>query len=93
MTRTMRSIDEAGPQEWDAVNRPEHYNKGGIEAIDYIRQQLGDKFVAYCEGSVLKYIHRYKYKKKPVEDLRKARFYLDKLIDEEIEQEGQRGDR
>ena len=93
MTRTMRSIDEAGPQEWDAVNRPEHYNKGGIEAIDYIRQQLGDKFVAYSEGSVLKYIHRYKYKKKPVEDLRKARFYLDKLIDEEIEQEVQRGDR
>jgi hypothetical protein len=42
---------------------------------------------------VLKYIHRYKYKKKPVEDLRKARFYLDKLIDEEIEQEVQRGDR
>ena len=91
MTRTMRSIDEAGPQEWDAVNRPEHYNKGGIEAIDYIRQQLGDKFVAYCEGSVLKYIHRYKYKKKPVEDLRKARYYLEKLIECELEKEVQRG--
>ena len=34
----MKSIDEASPQEWDAVNRPEHYNQGGMEAIDYIEQ-------------------------------------------------------
>jgi|TARA_S200002703_G_scaffold108568_1_gene94338 hypothetical protein len=88
------SIDNATPKEWDevakpekkwikvdVVDKPEHYNKGGIEAIDYIKQQLGDDFSAYCEGNVHKYIHRYKYKN-GVEDLRKARVYLEWLIKE-----------
>jgi hypothetical protein len=88
------SIDNATPAEWDevtkpekkwikidVVDKPEHYNKGGVEAIDYIKQQLGDEFRAYCEGNVHKYIHRYKYKN-GVEDLRKARVYLEWLIKE-----------
>ena len=91
------SIDNATPKEWDevakpekkwikvdVVDKPEHYNKGGIEAIDYIKQQLGDDFSAYCEGNVHKYIHRYKYKN-GVEDLRKARVYLEWLIKSMIE--------
>jgi len=91
------SIDNATPKEWDAlpsgqkkwikvdvVDKPEHYNKGGIEAIDYIKQQLGDGFADYCAGNVHKYIHRYKYKN-GVEDLRKARVYLEWLIKSMIE--------
>ena len=91
------SINDATPSEWDAlpagqkkwvkvdvIDKPEHYNKGGIEAIDYIKQQLGDDFSAYCEGNVHKYIHRYKYKN-GVEDLRKARVYLEWLIQSMIE--------
>ena len=38
------------PEEWDTVNRPKHYNATGIECIDYIQQQLGDEFGAYCLG-------------------------------------------
>jgi anti-sigma factor ChrR (cupin superfamily) len=38
------------PEEWDTVNRPKHYNVTGIECIDYIQQQLGDEFGAYCLG-------------------------------------------
>lgn len=91
------SINDATPSEWDAlpagqkkwvkvdvIDKPEHYNKGGVEAIDYIKQQLGDDFSAYCEGNVHKYIHRYKYKN-GVEDLRKARVYLEWLIKSMVE--------
>jgi len=51
------------PEEWnDVVNKPPHYNQGGMEAIDYIKQQLGEGIVDYCEGNVLKYLHRWRYK-------------------------------
>ena len=79
------SIDHAKPDQWDQVNKPAHYNNGGengIEAIDYITQQLGDHIKAYLEGNVLKYIHRHKYKGNPKQDLEKARWYLDRLIHE-----------
>ena len=77
-----QGIDHASPGEWDAVNKPPHYNNGGIEAIDYIGQQLGDHVTAYLEGNVLKYLHRHKYKGNPQQDLEKARWYLDRLIEE-----------
>ena len=64
----------------DTVNHPPHYNKGGLEAIDYIEQQLEDGFADYLEGNVLKYIHRWRYKN-GIEDLRKAEWYLKKLIE------------
>tara|TARA_A100001015_G_scaffold261371_1_gene306848 strand:+ start:444 stop:746 length:303 start_codon:yes stop_codon:yes gene_type:complete len=65
----------------DPVTKPDHYNKGGIEAIDYIKQQLGPAFQFYCAGNVMKYMHRYRYKN-GVEDVKKARVYLDWLIKE-----------
>ena len=81
------SIDNATPSEWDAVSKPKHYNQGSIEAIDYIKQQLGSTASSYYEGSVLKYLHRYKYKN-GLEDLKKARWYLDKLIEEVFKYNG-----
>ena len=39
-------------------------------------------FMGYLEGNCKKYLHRYRYKQKPLEDLRKARWYLDKLVKE-----------
>ena len=64
----------------DNVNSPPHYNNGGIECIDYIDQQLGENDIYYLEGTIMKYLHRWKYKNKPKEDLEKARWYLDRLI-------------
>ena len=64
----------------DLVNSPPHYNNGGIECIDYIDQQLGENDIYYLEGTIMKYLHRWKYKNKPKEDLEKARWYLDRLI-------------
>ena len=73
-------LDKQMFPEEDPVDHPPHYNKGGMEAIDYIEQQLEDGFSDYLEGNVLKYIHRWRYKN-GIEDLRKAQWYLNKLIE------------
>jgi hypothetical protein len=68
----------------DMVNHPPHYNhnEGGLECIDYIKQQLGASFPSYLEGSIIKYIHRHKYKhQNNIQDLEKAQWYLNKLIE------------
>jgi hypothetical protein len=59
----------------DPINSPAHYTQG-IEAIDYI---LSWK-MNYLEGNIIKYITRYKFKN-GIEDLKKARWYIDRLID------------
>ena len=74
-----------GEFDWDAVNKPQHYRVGEVEAIDYIAQQLGVGVKDYLLGNLHKYIHRHRFKGQPVSDLRKARWYLDKLIMEEVQ--------
>jgi hypothetical protein len=64
----------------DMVNHPEHYNKAGIETIDALEAMLGDGFEAYLQGNIMKYLWRYKYKN-GLEDLKKAEWYLHKLIE------------
>lgn len=66
--------------DFDPVVRPEHY-MGKIEVIDYIDDRLSqEQFEGYLVGNVLKYISRYE-KKNGTEDLCKAQWYLDKLIE------------
>lgn len=60
----------------DKINHPPHYNKG-IETTDYICSWD----MNFCEGNVVKYVTRYKYKD-GLDDLRKAMWYLEKLIKE-----------
>ena len=93
------SIDDATPDEWDAikprevpyapdpVNKPQHYRVGEVECIDYIQQQLGTGVRDYLRGQIYKYMHRHQYKGAEVEDLRKARWYIDKLIYELVQGE------
>jgi hypothetical protein len=64
----------------DMVNSPAHYNDFGIECIDAIEAATGSEFKAYLQGNILKYLWRYKYKGKPLEDLQKAEWYLSRLI-------------
>jgi len=65
----------------DPVNYPSHYNNGKVEAIGAIEASMGEKeFRGYLKGAILKYIWRYTYKVRALEDLQKARWYLDKLI-------------
>jgi hypothetical protein len=92
------SIDSASPDQWDAmrklnslsirkdadpVTRPDHYNKGAIEAIEAIKASMPEnEFRGYLKGNALKYLWRYDYKGKPIEDLRKCKWYIDRLIEE-----------
>ena len=69
----------------DPVSAPPHYRVGEVEAIDYIHQQLGTGVKDYLLGNVHKYLHRHRFKGQAVEDLRKARWYLEKLIFEEVQ--------
>jgi len=70
----------------DPVNRPSHYNQSGIECIDAIEAALGDGFINYLQGNVMKYLWRWQYKN-GLEDLRKAQWYLTKLIEIEEKKE------
>ena len=65
------------------VNHPPHYNTSNIETIDIIESVTGDGFETYLQGNILKYICRYKYKN-GVEDLEKARWYLNRLIETKV---------
>jgi len=64
----------------DLVNNPPHYNRSGIECLDAIAAATNEGYEYYLQGNILKYLWRYRYKSKPLEDLQKARFYLDLLI-------------
>jgi len=72
-------VDSVRP---DMVNSPPHYNASGIECIQAIAAATDDGFQYYLQGNILKYLWRYRYKDKPLEDLEKAKWYLDKLIEE-----------
>ena len=67
----------------DPVSHPEHYRVGEVEAIDYIAQQLGTGVKDYLLGNVHKYLHRHRFKGQALEDLRKAEWYLQRLLMEE----------
>jgi hypothetical protein len=63
----------------DVVNKPPHY-QGEVEAIDSIKAAMSyEGFKGYCQGNALKYIIRFD-RKNGVEDLRKAEWYINKLI-------------
>ena len=68
-------------QKEDMVNNPPHYNKSGIETIDAIKAMTDTGYEYYLQGNIMKYLWRYRYKN-GVEDLKKAQWYLNELIDE-----------
>lgn len=67
------------------INHPEHYTQGKIECIDYIQ----DKNLNFCLGNVVKYVTRAGLKdgNSRLQDLQKARQYLDFEIAEELKKE------
>lgn len=70
------------------VNHPNHYNKGGVECIDAIKASMSEEaYKGFLKGNVIKYVFRYEDKEKPVEDLQKANWYLQKLTNEVFEKE------
>lgn len=71
------------PKNEDVINRPSHYTRGKIEVIDFIEDQQ----LPYHLGNVIKYIARAGYKGDKLEDLKKARWYLDRYINEVMQHE------
>lgn len=77
----VNSYKEKINTDFDNVDKPEHYNNGSVECIDSIQAMLtSDEFIGYLRGNSHKYRWRFRYKNKPIEDLRKARWYEDRLI-------------
>ena len=64
------------------IDSPKHYNTGKIEVIDAIEAWT----MGFCDGNVIKYVARHKHKGRPIEDLKKAKWYLERLI-QQYEQE------
>lgn len=79
------------PSEKSDVEHPSYYTSGGIECIDAMKAMLAGyeqaKIVTkfywhFLSGQVLKYLWRWPLKERPLQDLKKARWYLDRLIDD-----------
>ena len=85
------SLNEATAREWDKAANiipkdtqvgGDHYTKGSIQPIEYIMaNDLG-----FAEGNVVKYVTRHKYKN-GIEDIKKARHYLDFILREYLDYE------
>jgi hypothetical protein len=69
----------------DSINHPSHYTQGKIEVIDFIEDQKMD----FRAASALKYLCRYRFKGKPLEDLKKSVWYINRII-QELEKESGR---
>lgn len=71
---------EYDEQEQDNVNSPQHY-LGKVECIDCIESATAglNGIEAFCTGNAIKYLYRWK-KKNGIEDLKKAKWYIDKII-------------
>lgn len=71
----------------DPVNHPSHYTTGKIEVIDFIT----DKKLDFCRGNAVKYIVRAGLKdpEKEVEDLQKAIFYINRAIEDLVNNKGE----
>jgi len=70
----------------DPVESPSHYSSDKIECVDYLKDNMPfEAYIGGLEWNVKKYLHRWRRKGKPVEDLKKARWYLDRLINELVD--------
>ena len=76
-------INNSTPYGSDNVNNPYHYTQGSIECIDAIKSSMSkEAFKGFLKGNAIKYLWRYEKKGKPIEDLKKCEWYLNKLIDQ-----------
>lgn len=81
--RLEQDLNDCIGQGVDVVNHPSHYTKGNIECIDAIDSATTGKsgIEAVCVANVIKYLWRYE-EKNGLEDVKKAQWYLNKLISE-----------
>lgn len=75
-----KAVSERLSKGMDNINHPTHYNHGGIETLDYIKAKA-PHYESYAIGNIIKYVSRYQHKN-GLEDLKKAQFYLNDLVEE-----------
>ena len=81
------SKESKEPTKGNEIDHPDHYTSGGIEVIDIIAHKLTpEEYKGYLRGNIIKYLFRYQYKEGS-KDLRKAQWYLARLLDEVIKLE------
>jgi len=86
--KRLEQLENAGKEAYggvDLVNSPPHYNQAGVECIEAIKAATDDGYEYYLQGNIIKYLWRYRYKN-GIQDLEKAQWYLNKLI-ETLEEE------
>ena len=65
----------------DSVQHPSHYNQGSIECIEAMESAYGiNAVINFCLCNAFKYVWRAQHKN-GVEDIKKAKWYLEKIID------------
>jgi len=79
---TLESVQKTSLKK-EMVNHPSHYNAGKYEVIDVIE----DWGLGFNDGNAVKYIARHEHKGKALEDLKKARWYIDRLIEKYTQEE------
>ena len=87
--KIMTEREQAGKEAYsgnvlDMVNNPPHYNQTGIECIHAISAATDKGFKYYLQGNIMKYLWRFDYKGKPLEDLQKAQWYLNTLLEDTV---------
>ena len=74
----------------DPVEHPSHYTENDIECIDAIESSMTpEQFRGYLKGNAMKYLWRYEKKENPIQDLRKAIWYLERLVGHLIDEQKQ----
>ena len=66
----------------DDITKPKHYTQGSVECITALESMLGrESFIDHLRAQALKYIWRLRHKGDPLEDAKKAQYYLGRLIE------------
>ncbi len=66
----------------DDVNHPDHYTSGGIETIDYMEaKSTPEEFRGHLRLTALKYLSRAGLKDDTLKDLKKAQWYVNRLVE------------
>lgn len=86
---TIKPLETTPTIKEDVVNHPSHYTDGGgVECIEAIESSLtNEEYRGYLKGNIQKYVWRERHKGE-TESLKKARWYLDRLIQLDESQKG-----
>lgn len=74
----------------EKVNHPSHYNSSKMETIDVLLNTLTfEEYKGFLKGNIIKYLCRYEHKN-GIEDLEKAKWYIQRLIDDQKKKDGEK---